>query len=77
MPGHVIDYPHIIIRSGPLLLPSGASEMVERVIKTYEAWYKVWSDSYIPKLMFKPKWFNTDTDLKLEGLNQSLVLTGS
>ena len=54
--------------SGPLRLPNGASDMVERVVKTYEAWYKVWSDSYIPKLMFKPKWFNSDSDLKLGDL---------
>ena len=51
--------------SGPLRLPHGASEMAEKVLKTYEAWYKVWSDSYIPKLLFKPKWYKSDVDLKV------------
>ena len=43
--------------SGPLRLPTGASEMVEKVIKA--------CDSYIPKLLFKPKWFRDDVDLKI------------
>ena len=54
--------------SGPLRLPHGASEMVERVTKAYEAWYKIWSDSYVPKLLFKPKWFRDDRDLKIGDL---------
>ena len=54
--------------SGPLRLPHGASEMVERVMKAYEAWFKIWSDSYIPKLLFKPKWFQDDKDLKIGDL---------
>ena len=54
--------------SGPLRLPAGSSEMVDRVIKNYEAWYKVWSEAYIPKLLFKPKWFKNETDLKVGDL---------
>ena len=54
--------------SGPLKLPSGASDMVEKVIKMYEAWYKVWSETYIPKLLFRPKWFKNETDLKIGDL---------
>ena len=51
--------------SGPLRLPHGASDMVDRVRKTYEAWFKIWSDSYIPKLMFRPRWYKDDEDLHL------------
>ena len=51
--------------AGPLRLPHGASEMAAKVSSTYEAWYKVWSDSYIPKLLFRPKWHKTDVDLKV------------
>ena len=54
--------------SGPMRLPNGASEMVERVVKTYEAWFKVWSDTYIPKLLFQPKWFKNESDLKIGDL---------
>ena len=50
--------------SGPLRLPHGASEMAAKVNKTYEAWFKVWSDCYVPKLLFKPKWYKSDVDLK-------------
>ena len=50
--------------SGPLTLPSGASDMVERVIRNYKAWYKVLSEAYIPKLLFKPKWFKDEVDFQ-------------
>ena len=51
--------------SGPLTLPSGMSDMVDKVVKTYEAWYKVWSDAYIPKLLSRPKWFRAETDIQV------------
>ena len=51
--------------AGPLRLPVGASELVDKVAKLYDAWFRIWSDSYVPKLLFRPKWFNDDTDLQL------------
>ena len=54
--------------SGPLKLPNGASEMVERVEKGYKAWYKVWFDAFVPKLLFRPKWFKDECDLKVGDL---------
>ena len=41
----------------PLTLPSGMSDMVDKVVRMYENWYMVWSDAYIPKLLSRPKWF--------------------
>ena len=40
--------------AGPLMHPNGASDMVNGVVKTYEAGYKVWSEAYVPKLLFRP-----------------------
>ena len=54
--------------SGPLKLPNGASDMVERLVKLHEAWYRVWSLTYIPKLLFRPKWFRNETDLNIGDL---------
>ena len=51
--------------SGPLTFPSGMSDMVDKVVRMYEAWYKVWSDAYIPKLLSRPKWFKAETDLQV------------
>ena len=51
--------------NGPMRLPKGG-ELLDRVQEVYESWYKVWSQSYIPKLMFKPKWWKAETDLKEE-----------
>ena len=51
--------------SCPLRLPHGASERFEKVQKSYETWFKLWSTAYVPKIMFKPKWYKTDTDPKI------------
>ena len=47
---------------------NGASDMVERVEKSYKAWYKVWYDTFVPKLLFRPKWFKDECDLKVGDL---------
>ena len=51
--------------TGPLTFPSGMSGMVDQVVMTFEAWYKVWSDAYIPKLLSRPKWFKAETDIQI------------
>ena len=49
---------------GNFRLPVGGYEMVEKVDKLYQAWYKLWKDSVIPKLIRQPKWFKTDKHLQ-------------
>ena len=51
---------------GPVRLPKNKMEMLEKVDEVYKVWFRLWRDTYVPKLMFKPKWFKTDRDL-LEG----------
>ena len=53
---------------GPIRLPVNRQEQLKAVEEVYEAWFKVWKESYLPKLFFKPKWFKTDTDLKVGDL---------
>ena len=49
---------------GNFRLPSGGSEMVDKVDKLYQAWYRLWKDAVVPKLIRQPKWFKTDKHLK-------------
>ena len=49
---------------GNFRLPVGGSEMVEKVDKLYQSWYRLWKDSVIPKLIRQPKWFKTDKHLQ-------------
>ena len=30
---------------------------LEVIAKTYDAWVKIWSDTYVPILMYQPIWF--------------------
>ena len=49
--------------SGPMKLPAGG-ELLDRVQDTYDSWFRIWSECYIPKIMFQPKWWRIDRDLK-------------
>ena len=48
---------------GPVRMPKNKMEMLKTVDEVYKVWFRVWRDTYVPKLMFKPKWFKTDRDL--------------
>ena len=39
-------------------------ELLAKVEETYMAWYKVWLETLVPKLMFTPKWYHTYKELK-------------
>ena len=54
--------------SCPLRLPHGASELAEKVRKAYESWFHIWNQAYIPKILFKPKWFRDEVDLKVDDI---------
>ena len=49
---------------GPIRLPKDRMEILGRVCQMYDSWFKVWAESMVPKLMYTPKWFKTDEDLK-------------
>ena len=49
---------------GPVRLPDKYREQVEAVENIYDAWFRIWHESYLPKLICKPKWFKTDEDLQ-------------
>ena len=49
---------------GPIKLPASRMDLLAKVEETYEAWYKLWLESLVPKLLFTPKWFKTDKELQ-------------
>ena len=48
---------------GPIELPHNGAELIEKVSETYRGLFKLWSDVYIPKLIYQPKWHKDDKDL--------------
>ena len=44
---------------GPITLPSGPGEMMEKVEKAYVAFFKIWNEVMVPKLMKLNKWFES------------------
>ena len=48
---------------GPLRLPKDRGEIMAKVCEIYDSWFRVWAETMVPKLMFKPKWFKSDKDL--------------
>jgi hypothetical protein len=48
---------------GPMRMPTGGGELLKEVQKAYDSWFKVWNVSYLPKLLYQPKWWKQDRDL--------------
>ena len=53
---------------GPIKLADNVGKMMERVEDTYQAWFKIWRDTWVPKLMRAPKWYNSQVDLDIGDL---------
>ena len=49
---------------GPMRLPRGGGELLKEVQKLYNAWFRIWNASYVPKLLYQPKWWKQESHLK-------------
>ena len=50
---------------GPLKVSGDLVQIVEGNNQLMDAWFKAWLTSYVPSLVFQPKWFNSDTNPKI------------
>ena len=53
---------------GPVRLSCDNREILGEIQEKYQAWYKVWCEVYVPKLMTIKKGFKTDRDLAVDDL---------
>ena len=44
-------------------LPHNGAELIEKVNETYKGLFKLWSEAYVPKLIYQPRWHKDDKDL--------------
>ena len=49
---------------GPIELPNNGGELMQSVNETYKGLFKLWSEVYVPKLIYQPKWHKDDQNLK-------------
>jgi hypothetical protein len=49
---------------GPIKLPEKRMELLTKVEEVYTAWYKIWLETLVPKLLYTPKWFKSSQELK-------------
>ena len=49
---------------GTIRLSRGTRELLDRVEQLYKNWFHVWRDTVVPKLLYQPKWYNSDKDLE-------------
>ena len=54
--------------NGPVRLPKGPGELLEKIEKSYEVFFKLWNTTVIPKLMKQNKWFNSMEELKVNDI---------
>ena len=50
---------------GPIRLPSGPQELIEKVEKAYTVFYKLWNIAMVPKLMRMHKWFKGKVQIQV------------
>ena len=48
---------------GPIRMPVSPGELMEKIEKTYSAFFKIWNTTMIPKLMKMHKWYKSDEQL--------------
>ena len=53
---------------GPVKLSNDSRKMLGQIQDKFEAWYKIWAEVYVPKLMAQKKWFKNDRDLAVGDL---------
>ena len=51
--------------SGPVRLPKNPGELMKKIEKGYEVFFKLWNTAMVPKLMKLSKWYNTKSDLRV------------
>ena len=51
--------------SGPLELSNNYKGIIKANSDIFQAWFKAWLISYVPTLIDRPKWFQTDRDMSV------------
>ena len=54
--------------SGPVRLSADSSKILKDVQKRNEAWFKIFKDSCVPRLVMQQKWFKNERDLAVGDL---------
>merc|ERR1711952_138710 len=52
--------------SGPMKFPAGPVEYLKKVQQTYDAFYRIWNTSVVPKLVPQPKWYKDSPEVKVD-----------
>ena len=50
---------------GPVKVSSDLGKIIERNNDIFAVWFKAWLISCVPSLMFQPKWFRSDRDIRM------------
>ena len=54
---------------GPIRMPGDGGELLQQVNQLYDGIFKLWADSYVPKLIYQPtKWNKDDKELQVGDL---------
>ena len=54
--------------SGPIKLPKGPNDLIERVERAYKTFFKVWNITMIPKLLKMHKWYDGKGELNVQDI---------
>jgi hypothetical protein len=52
--------------SGPIRFPTGPKDVMQKVEEVYDAFFRIWNVSAVPRLIPQPKWFRDSPELRQE-----------
>ena len=55
---------HSRAMDGPVKFPTGPKDLMVKVEQAYDAFFKIWNATMVPKLIPQPKWFKDSPELK-------------
>ena len=53
---------------GPIRFPVNRKELLDVIENTYKAWFNIFKETVVPRLINQPKWFRRDRDLQEEDI---------
>ena len=48
---------------GPIRMPAGPGELMEKIEKGYSSFFRIWNTTVIPKMMKMYEWFDSKSEL--------------
>ena len=50
---------------GPIKLPDGPGDLMSKIVRCFNAFFQIWNETMVPKLIKQNKWYSSKSELKM------------